>query len=310
MNEEINTRENILPVPAAEADRLLACADGLTALLYLHIRRSGGFSVTQAARDLRCPAGEIDRAADNLRRLGLMPQEQMLRGPDELPQYSGEEIAARARVDSDFEGVLFEAQQAFGRLLGSNDLRILYGIYDHLGLPPEVICLLINHCLETYRTAHGEGRTPTMRYIEKEAWHWLNAEIVTFEDAEEHIRREKERKQLSSQVKDVLQIRGRGLTATERKYVSTWLELGFGPETIAVAYDRTVVGTGKLTWKYMDKILRDWHSKSLFTPEQIERGDTRRKTKTAPASTPAPDAASSRDVANLRKLYESIRRGE
>jgi len=310
MNETTSKSGQTLPLPTQAADRLLACADGKSALLYLHILRCGGFFAAQAARDLRCTGDEIARAADNLRRLGLLPAPEEPPASEELPEYTGRDIAQRAKTDSAFEGIIFEAQRALGKMLSTNDMRILFGIYDHLGLSAELICLLINHCIDAYRAANGEGRMPTMRAVEKEAWFWVRSEITTLEAAEEHIRREKQSRLLTGQVKDVLQIRSRGLTATERKYVDGWLELGFSPEAIAVAYDRTVVGTGKLTWKYMDRILRDWHAKGLFTPEQIEQGDTRRARPSAPSAPSAGAGADvSREIENTRKLYERMKKG-
>lgn len=313
MNETINKSENMLPLSAEAADRLLACADGKSALLYLHILRCGSFSASRAARDLRCTSDEVARAADSLRRLGLLSAPEEPLPGEELPEYTGQDIAERAKSDSAFEGVIFEAQRSLGKMLSTNDMRILFGIYDHLGLPAELICLLINHCIEAYQTANGDGRTPTMRYVEKEAWFWVRNEITTLDAAEEHIRREKQSQRLTQQVKDILQIRARALTATEKKYVESWLDMGFSPEVIAVAYDRTVVGTGKLAWKYMDRILRDWREKGLFTPEQIEQGDARRApgpTPPAAGKTPAPaaDASVRGELENMRKMYESMRK--
>ena len=37
-----------------------------------------------------------------------------------------------------------EAEKALGRVLSDNDLRVLFGIYDHMGLPADVILLLLN----------------------------------------------------------------------------------------------------------------------------------------------------------------------
>lgn len=313
MNDTTDKKDNTLTLSVRAADRLLACADGKCALLYLHILRCGGFSAARAARDLRCSAGDIALAADSLRRLGLLTAPEEPPPSDELPEYTGRDISERAKTDSAFEGLIFEAQRALGKMLSTNDMRILFGIYDHLGLPPELICLLLNHCVEAFRAANGDGRMPTMRYVEKEAWFWARNEITTLEAAEEHIRREKQSQQLMQQVKEVLQIHARMLTATEKKYVESWLELGFSPEAIAVAYDRTVVGTGKLTWKYMDKILRSWQEKGLFTPEQIEQGDARRAPGPArPAagrgSAPAPDEAVRGELENMRRMYESMKR--
>jgi DnaD/phage-associated family protein len=286
----------------------LACSDEKCALLYLHILRCGSFSASQAARDLRCTREDIALAAETLRRLGIMPGGEILAPAEELPQYTGQDVSNLAKSDTAFQGLVFEIQQSLGKMLSTNDLNILLVMYDHYGLPAEVIYLLVNHCIETYRAAYGEGRMPTMKYIEKEARFWVQNEIITLDAAEEHIRRERERQQQSEQVKEVLQIRGRALSPSERRFVEEWLSLGFSPAAIAIAYDRTLVGTGKLAWKYMDKILHDWSSRGLLTPEDIEKGDARREKK-SPA--PAQDQAGSvsREIENMRKLYESMQKG-
>ncbi len=311
MNGTINKSENLLGLSVEAADRLLACADGECALLYLHILRTGAFSASQAARELRLGTDSVARAAASLRRLGLLsaPEEPLPR--EELPEYTGRDITQRAVSDSAFEGVILEAQSALGRTLSSNDMRILLGIYDEIGLPAELICLLVNHCIDSWQASHGDGRMPTMRYVQKEAVFWGRNEITTLEAAEAHMQRERESRQLTEQVRDVLQIRARALTETEKKYVESWLEMGFSPEAIAVAYDRTVVGTGKLTWKYMDRILQSWQEKSLFTPEQIEQGDPRHapiRPGTGIKSPVESDAAVRGDLENMRKMYENMKK--
>ena len=305
-----NTEEKLIQFPAADADRLLACADGLCALLYLHIQRNGGFSLNAAARDLKCSEADIAAAAGRLRQMGLILSPEPPLPSEDLPEYSGGDIARRMKSDSGFEAVVLETQQALGRLLSANDLRILFGIYDYFGLPADVIFVLVHHCVETYQARAGAGRMPTLRRIEDEARFWAKNEIVTLDAADAHIKRESERSGELGRAKEALQIFGRELTGTEAKYINAWLDMGFGPDALAVAYDRTVIGTGRLTWKYMDKILQDWSSRGLFTPEQIEQLDSRRSRN--PAKNPGQDGQDgdmSRDIEEMRRRYERIRKG-
>ena len=288
MNEETRL------LSAEAADKLLASADGRAALLYLHILRSGGFSLTAAARVLRCTEAETALAADTLRRLGLLPKPQAPLPSAELPPVRAEDIVARAATDSAFKGLVCEAEKALGRVLSSHDLEVLFGIYDHLGLPADVIMLLMHHCIEEYQSRSGPGRMPTMRYIEKEGWFWAEQEILNLDAAEAHLQLHRRRKEAAAQVKDALQIRGRELTATERNYVESWLALGFDAEAVAIAYDRTVSRTGRLAWKYMDSILRSWSQKGLMTPEAIESGDPMQRSK-------RPDGPDGAESAQKRK---------
>lgn len=303
MNEE----KKLLSVE--EADKLLACADGTAALLYLHILRAGSFSLTSAARALNRSESEVALAADRLRRLGMMEQFQKSRLPEkEIPEYTAEDVVRRANTDNTFTGVVEEAERALGRVLSSNDLRLLFGIYDHVGLPADVIMLLLHHCVEEYQAQRGAGRMPTMRYIEKEAWFWAEREVLTLDAAEEHILREKQRHEAVGRVKEVLQIRDRELTETERGYVESWLELGFGPEALAIAYDRTVSRTNKLAWKYMDSIIQSWNEKQLYTPAEIEAGDARRGAAKKPAEVTG--STDSEKLEIMRKLYDHLKSKE
>ena len=45
------------------------------------------------------------------------------------------------------------------------------------------------------------------------------------------------------------------------------------PETVALAYDKTVLKCHELKWPYCNGILKRWHEAGLHTPEEIERAD-------------------------------------
>ena len=81
---------------------------------------------------------------------------------------------------------------------------------------------------------------------------------------------------------DILQIRGRGLTAAEERFANAWLEMDFPKEVITMAYERTCLNTGGLNWNYMNKILTRWHEAGLKTAEAIRTGDRKVTDKTAP----------------------------
>ena len=265
--------EQYLPLPLSDVDRLLAAADGNAALLWLHVQRAGAFSLGRAARELKCTETELLAAAAVLRGLGLLrepPENQ------EPPEYSAEDLARRAAADPSYRAAVAETEQALGRVLNANDLRLLYAIFDFWGLPPDVIMLLVHYCVEKYQARYGPGRTPTMRYVEREARFWSGCEVHSLDDAEQLIARERERERRSGQLKEALQIRGRELTKTEREYIERWSGMGFSPEAVALAYDQTVLATGRLTWRYLDKVLQSWQERGLLRPEDIEAALGRR----------------------------------
>jgi DnaD/phage-associated family protein len=140
-----------------------------------------------------------------------------------------------------------------------------------------------------------------MRSVEKEAFRWADLEIFTVAQAEAYINESERREQEEEKLRRELGIKGRTPTATERRYMESWLAMGFRSEVLALAYDRTVVSTGRLSWAYMDKIVRNWQEKGLYTVEDIEKGDPRadrRKPAAAPAAKTGGD-----DLDRLIEMY-------
>ena len=208
----------------------------------------------------------------------------------ELPQYTAEDIASRMLSDEPMQTVRREAEQLYGRKLTTPEMNMLLGLRDYLGLPADVLMELIHYVFQEYRAERGHAGTPTMRRIEKEAYAWADQEIHTTAQAEEFLQRRQARRDLAQQVLQVLQICDRAPSRTERGYITSWLDMGFGCEAIAEAYDRTVVATGARKWPYLNRILMSWHEKGLHTPEEIETGDPRAVNKhRAAAAAPAAD---------------------
>ena len=303
-----------LALPCADADRLLCSGDGTAALLYLFaLRNGGGFSPQKAAATLKRTEAEIAKATAALCEMGLFNSGEvkpaLLLPADELPEYTAEDIARRTGENGEFKAIVDETQRTMGHMLTGADLKILFGIYDYLRLPTEVIFLLINHCVEDAREHLGSGKFPSMRMIEKEAYAWYNREILTLERAEEYLLQKRARSGETADIKRLLQINGRNFSATERKYVESWLDMGFELDAIALAYDKTVVKTGSLTWKYMDSILSSWHSKKLHTAEEVQSGDTRKSAYGAQGTQPVGKSAGDTELERMKKILEKVKNG-
>ena len=303
-------RQNFIPVSVA--DKLIAAHDGNVALLYIWMCRCGSFNAERAARELCLTLSEVKSAYEKLCRLELFEEKTAVKEPlplpaEELPQYTSEDIIRRSETDSGFRAVLNEAQRKLGRVLSTSDIKTLFGIYDFLALPPDVIFMLLTYCIDSFKAKYGSGRLPSMRSIEKEAYSWANKEILTLEQAEEYIKKAAERRSKLGEVKSALGITGRQLTATEAKYVNSWLDMGFDCGTLAVAYDRTVTNTGALKWGYMNKIVTSWHEKGLHSIEDVEQNDTR-PSAVKPANRHSGKVTND-ELERLRSIYKKVKNG-
>ena len=119
----------------------------------------------------------------------------------------------------------------------------------------------------------GSIRNPSLRTIEKEAYAWADQGIDTMEEAAAFIQAQNVYHSRLSRLCRLLQIRGRALTGAEEKYAKAWLDMGFDDEAITMAYERTCLNTGGLSWAYMNKILTRWHQTGLRTGKQIRSGE-------------------------------------
>ena len=258
-------------IPALDLRKLLSGAGGDAALLYLYI--NSGNAPDQAEKELQLTPARYSCAAATLRQLGMWPEER--RSPimtGERPNYTERDVLDAMDADQSFRGLYGEIQRLLGRNLNTEELKIILSFVRYLGLPGEVICVLVSYCRDRARQK-GSYRNPSLRSIEKEAYHWAEQGIDTLEEAAAYIHNQNLRNSRISHLMSILQIRNRSLTAAEERYAQSWLDMGFADEVIAMAYERTCVNTGGLNWPYMNKILASWHKAGLKTADAIRSGD-------------------------------------
>ena len=280
--------EAMLSLPLSEVRRLRGAASGDAALLYLYLR--AGAAPDGAAEALHLPVHRVDAALASLRQLGLWEAEKarpIVRS--QPPTYSEADVLRATERGNDFSLLVGETQRRLGRVLSTEELKILLSMTDYLGLPAEVIGVLITYCIQRSR-ARGQTRAPSLRTIEKEAYRWADEGIDTLEEAAFYTQNQLQRQTEVRRIQARLQLTGRRLTAAEERYIRAWLDWGFGEEAIAMAYERTCLNTGGMKWPYCNSILRSWHEQGLHTAEEIETGDVRPAAAARPRRVPAGSA--------------------
>ena len=263
---------------STEVRKLLGAASADGTLLYIYLK--SGNTPQMAAQALNLSSARINCAMATLRQLGLWQEEKQARIlVGERPVYSEHDVLDADSNDMEFKSLRGEVERLLGRNLNTEELKILLGFIRYLGLPGDVISVLICYCKDRARQ-RGSLRNPSLRTIEKEAYAWAEQGIDNLEEAAAYIQAQNVRNSRMSRLKNQLQIRGRHLTAAEERYAAAWLEMGFEDEVISMAYERTCLNTGGLNWAYMNKILQRWHEAGLHTVESVRTGD--RKPGTTP----------------------------
>lgn len=199
------------------------------------------------------------------------------------PSYTMAEIDSAAAGNKSVSALFYQAESVLNKVLTQSDMEMLYSFMDWLGLPVEVITMLLSY-------AAKRGKT-NRRYLETVAIDWAERGIDTFDAAEAYITVLEQSDNREHEIRNILGIYDRALTSTEKKYIKLWTEdTRITPELISLAYDRTVTHTGKLSWAYMNKILSAWAEAGLTDAQAVVENDRPPAKNTAPVGKKSPFA--------------------
>ena len=188
----------------------------------------------------------------------------------EYTRPSPEEIAARLEESAEIRGLFRELQIKLGRTIGYDGQCTFLRLCDNYGLPAEVIYMLVDYCANNGKSGYS--------YIEKAGRSWAEQEIDTVEKAGEKISRLDKVNAFWSRFSVEQGLKNAKPTASQAKFIETWLgEYGMSFDMICRAYEQTVEKTGKIEFRYMDKILANWHSSGYKDISDVERAEKARR---------------------------------
>lgn len=267
--------------------QVLPGLDGECVKLYIYIKylseqNGGATSVSEVGRFLSMSEERVGESVRELVRQGLVrlgaqgsvslcPETGAYVPPaEEPPSYRPGEVSAILESDKQLSDMLALAQKILGRTLSYSAIEKLYGLYDWLGMAPELILRLLEYCAELGKK--------DMRYIEKVALSWHEMGIGTVAEAERYIERQSYKRTYLYHIQKEFGIADRKLTASEARYIGEWYTLGVPVELAAFAYDYSVTKTGRLAMAYINKVLQAWMKEGIRTAEQAQESLGRRST--------------------------------
>lgn len=270
----IRDREQTLVLPVRQVDALLQTADGDAALLYLCLMRTeSAVTAEQLMQKLSMSALRLQAAQGKLEKLGLI-QSHSLPEPEPAPrqtEYTADELSDMLR-DKEFSMLVQETERSLGKRLTTLDLKRLANLRYEVGLPADVIFLLVKHCVEEQERRFGQGRRPTVAAIEKEGYYWAKRSLFDQESAARYLRTVARRREQTASYMAVLQMGDRRPVEAEERYIHQWMDWGFSPEMVALAYEKTVLKKQGMDWRYLNGILRRWDREGLRTLQEVQEG--------------------------------------
>ncbi len=260
----VSQNEQFLLVQKDIVRKLLRTGDGDGALLYLYLLEKGkGFEEEQARKDLGFDKLRFEKAVFTLTGLELMVNSQDLpEKKEKSPAYSPQELSDARMGDHRFAAVCQAAESALGRTLTGAQLKTLFTAYDHLGLPADVLMLLLSDL-------KARGGQVTRKAIAEETYLWADMGLTTLTKATDYLER---RDNEAPHIRELMTVLGgydREPTAVEKRYLSQLVRQGFGKEAFQMAKERTEKAIGKFSWRYLKAITDRWHQAGVHTPSEI-----------------------------------------
>lgn len=224
-----------------------------------------------------------------------------------LPQTVSEAITRpdRAQVieakttDKQFGFLLETASAKLGKMLSPADMSVYLYLYRDLGLPPEVILMVIGYAVKS-----GKAK---LSYIEQTAKGWAQDGINTIAAADAYLCKLEQNEQAWKQLSEAIDLGHTRPTVAAKTAAGRWLfEWQFSVEVIKIAVEYTVEKLGKFGMSYTDRILERLYSEGIVTAEAVReelsgKKKSQKKPSTARMKT-AKDRAPSFDIDQYEKL--------
>lgn len=179
-----------------------------------------------------------------------------------MPTYDLVNISIEMENNAKLKALILEGESILSRTLTTADISTIFGIYDWLKMPPEVIVLLMNFCVMQNKKS--------VKYMEKMAIEWDKQGIHTMEAAQAYIADVRRKGEFTYRLRGLLQLTDRELTPAEKNFARQWEDMGFSDDMLLLAYEKTVANTGKVAFPYMNKILTTWKERGYTTREQVQ----------------------------------------
>lgn len=289
---------SMFAVPAQVVDNYikLASASQLKTLLWICRHISEPIDAAKISQEIGYSVGDVDDALTVIAGWGVLIGTDVTVSsapvPSEKPKIteqpkhfeeiaaskpSSEQIMTRCKEDPEILAMFSDIEKMLGKTLGYDSRSTLLMMHDHYGLPIEVIYMLVDYCKSVGKSGFS--------YISKVGKTWGEKEIDTIEKADEQIKILNSCNKLWKEFAEMAGIQNPRPSSSQSAYLRTWsVELKFNAEMIYLAYEEMLNHSSKISFPYMNKILMNWHSKGIKTPDDIEKEKEEYRRKKSPVA--------------------------
>lgn len=216
---------------------------------------------TAASRMIQCQAaenrGSKRPAAKSTGPAGKTPASEIESGT--RTTYSQEQVNQLA-TDEEFTQLLYIAQKYLNKVFTPRECEVYAYLYDGLKIPAELLEYLTEYCVQ--------GGHISIRYLETVALNWHQKGLVTVEAAKAYATGFTKN---SFAVMKAFGLTDRGPGDSEKELIECWfMEYGFTKEVVLEACNRTMATIHSPSFRYADKILKQWKTAGVRSLKDIE----------------------------------------
>lgn len=171
-------------------------------------------------------------------------------------RYRFDECMKFVAEDEQLKNMLTAVEAMLGKQLTHTEVTCFVTLAKWYGLPCTIIPMLIQYCKSIGKSS--------ISYIEATGIGWAAEEIDNFEKAEQKISALTARRSAWNSVRSALEIPERKATESELKFSDLWINSQhLDTELIRHAYDKCVNKTGKVSFSYMNGILKRYFDRGI-----------------------------------------------
>lgn len=169
-------------------------------------------------------------------------------------------------IEPEVSSMLKDVESIVSRTLNYKEMQICIEWNKTFSFSKELITLLVEYCASKDKSH--------FTYMDKVASTWNQQNVKTLHDAQTLISREEEKWKKIREVLKYLGIKNMDLMKPQQDMLEKWLFIyNFKLEIIQKACDRCFQRLNRADFKYIDKILADWHKNKIKTIEDVEIKD-------------------------------------
>lgn len=187
--------------------------------------------------------------------LGTAAEKKLPTGKERI-RYSFDECMKYVAEDAQLKNMLTAVETTLGKQLTHTEVTCFVTLAKWHGLPCTVLPMLTQYCRSIGKSS--------MSYIEATGIGWAAEEIDNFEKAEQKISALTAKRNAWNTVRSALEIPERKATDSEMKYCDLWINVQqMDVELVRHAYDKCVNKNGKLSFAYMNGILKRYYEQGI-----------------------------------------------